>query len=368
MTASKDNTASTVQSSGNIYVDGMISGTKWTGPTITFAFPVNSGAYDADYPVNWPQQNFQPFSVGYQRYIRVLLAQIETFTTVHFAETSSVSTATLRFGRFDDPSNGAYAYTPSSSSRGGDTWFANNNNPDPVYGNTTSHAVAHEVGHALGLKHPHDGSIVLPLDRDSNAYTSMSYKQIVNQLSGDYSHNDIDWEQSYMMEDILGLQYLYGANFNFNVDNTVYSFSPLTGHMLINGIDSTPQANTNIFRTIWDGGGSDTFDLRNFSSDQDIDLSPGGWMKFSPSQLAVAVQRGDPSARLTPIFQPGNVANALLYNNDARSLIENVMTGAGNDNIRGNFGANVIAGNGGNDTIDGGEGVDTAVYAGISSS
>ena len=81
----------------------------------------------------------------------------------------------------------------------------------------------------------------------------------------------------------------------------------------------------------------------------------------------------------------GNVYNALQYNSDARSLIENATGGSGNDSIAGNQTDNVLKGNAGadiliglggadtldggsaNDTIDGGADVDTAVFHGQSS-
>ena len=47
----------------------------------------------------------------------------------------------------------------------------------------------------------------------------------------------------------------------------------------------------------------------------------------------------------------GNVANALLYNNDARSLIENAIGGSGGDTLVANQAANRLTGNGGADTF-----------------
>ena len=83
-----------------------------------------------------------------------------------------------------------------------------------------------------------------------------------------------------MMLDIAAIQYMYGANFNSNAGNTVYTFSTTTGEMFIDGVgQGTPQANR-IFRTIWDGNGIDTYDLSNYTTDLQIDLAPGGWSVF----------------------------------------------------------------------------------------
>ena len=63
----------------------------------------------------------------------------------------------------------------------------------------------------------------------------------------------------------------------------------------------------------------------------------------------------------------GNIANALLYNGDTRSLIENAVGGSGNDKLTGNHAANLLKGGagadrlsglGGSDILDGGAGAD----------
>ena len=64
----------------------------------------------------------------------------------------------------------------------------------------------------------------------------------------------------------------------------------------------------------------------------------------------------------------GNIFNARLYEGDTRSLIENVIGGAGDDyingnqannNLRGKGGVDTLLGNDGNDTLDGGAHADT---------
>ena len=111
-------------------------------------------------------------------------------------------------------------------------------------------------------------------------------------------------------------------------------------------------AGNRIFLTIWDGNGTDTYDLSNYPySDLVIDLAPGGWSNFDTDQLASSSDASD-------IFARGNVFNALQYNGDARSLIENVIGGNGNDTIRGNIADNNLSGRGGADHLFGREGND----------
>ncbi len=58
----------------------------------------------------------------------------------------------------------------------------------------------HELGHALGLKHPFEGAITLPASQDSSQFTLMSY----NESGGPYS--------SYRPDDIAALNWLYGGD------------------------------------------------------------------------------------------------------------------------------------------------------------
>src|SRR5690606_14149783 len=91
---------------------------------------------------------------------------------------------------------------------------------------------------------------------------------------------------TYMMADIAALQAMYGANFNTQSGSTTYTWSPTTGEMFINGVGQGAPQQAKIFATIWDGGGIDTFDTSNFTTNQTIDLRPGRFSTFSPAQLA----------------------------------------------------------------------------------
>jgi serralysin len=163
--------------------------------------------------------------------------------------------------------------------------------------------------------------------------------------------------QSLMMYDIAAIQYMYGANFNHNSGNTVYTFSPTTGEMFVNGVGQGTPEDNHIFRTIWDGNGTDTYDFSNYTSDLEIDLAPGGWSDFHSGQLAHLSIAND-------IYARGNVFNALQFEGDTRSLIENATGGSGDDTIRGNSANNVLTGNGGNDWLIGLEGNDRLVGGG----
>jgi Ca2+-binding RTX toxin-like protein len=94
--------------------------------------------------------------------------------------------------------------------------------------------------------------------------------------------------------------------------------------------------------TVWDGGGDDTYDMSNYSNGVTADLRPGEWSTMSSVQLA----------SLAPgHIARGNVANALMYQGNTASLIENAKGGAGNDTFIANQVANHLTGNAGADTF-----------------
>ena len=80
--------------------------------------------------------------------------------------------------------------------------------------------VMHELGHALGLKHPQETDIenhqtthdtVVPIERDSIEFTLMSYHSYVG---GPENMTYEEWgaSQTLMMYDIAALQEMYGAD------------------------------------------------------------------------------------------------------------------------------------------------------------
>ncbi len=158
-----------------------------------------------------------------------------------------------------------------------------------------------------------------------------------------------------MMYDIAALQRMYGADFNTNAGNTVYSWSPSSGATKVDGqVAISPGANR-IFATVWDGGGVDTYDLSKYTKSLSIDLAPGQHSTFSSAQRAYL--GGGPNGG----YASGNIYNALQYKGDSRSLIENAIGGAGNDTIFGNAAKNRLEGGAGADHLTGREGADILV-------
>jgi serralysin len=165
-----------------------------------------------------------------------------------------------------------------------------------------------------------------------------------------------------MLSDIAALQYMYGANYATNGGDSVYAWSPTTGALTIDGVAQGQSITNTIFMTIWDGGGTDTYDFTAYSADLDIDLQPGEWTTTAAAQLA--------NLGLGEVAR-GNIANAWLYHDNPDSLIENAIGGSGSDMIVGNDADNVLEGGngndslkglGGDDTMVGGQGIDTCYF------
>ncbi len=360
--------AVSVARSGDQRVDGILIGDKWQGP-ISFGDPGSAAAYGAAYPEQL--SDFQRINARQLAEARAVLTAVdpaapghEAFSVTGFTRlgiTYDRAQPVIRLADTSDPDT-AYTYTPSDQSWGGDAFFGKVTRA-PTTGNYDWYTMMHELGHALGLKHGQDPSVfgALPSATDSMEYSVMTYRSYVGSDAKFLYNETYGYAQTYMMYDIAALQHLYGANFGTNAGSTTYSWNPTTGASFVNGELALSPGGNRIFETIWDGGGTDTYDMSNYSTDLDVDLRPGGSSTLASSQLAGL--GGGPNGG----HARGNVFNALQYHGDARSLIENATGGSGDDTIRGNAAANTLRGNdgndhligyGGNDTLVGGAGVD----------
>ena len=296
----------------------LLTGYEWgpgggTAASVTYSFLTSVPSY---YASNAQERtNFQPFTAAMKDAVRDIVDMIETFANVTFTEVSGVGEIT--YGQAwlttfqSDP--GAWAYYPDQGDFSGDVW-TNDAHPSSTQnvavGTYGFYALMHETGHALGLQHSFSAGLTGP--ENTEQFTVMAY---------DWSPwGNSQFAESYMLYDIAALQSIYGANMTYHTGNDTYTF-----------VDKSPM-------TIWDAGGIDTFDTSAVSSSVTLHLEEGGF---------------------SSIAETNNVA--IAYG----AVIENAVTGAGNDFIYGNAADNSFQGNGGNDTIDGAGGQDEALYVNI---
>ena len=210
----------------------------------------------------------------------------------------------------------------------------------------------------FGFKFPHrtngTSNITLTSDKDSLEYTVMSSHTYPGGPVGSRIAGKWDYPQTLMPLDIQAFQYMYGADYTSypTLRDNIYTWSPDTGEMFIDGKGQEAPRVNKIFRTVWDGGGNDTYDLSNYASAISLSLTPGESSLFSQTQRA-NLGNGH--------YAQGNVYNALLFKDKPASLIENAVGGFGNDTLRGNFADNGLNGGGGADTMTGLAGNDSYV-------
>jgi serralysin len=386
-------------------VNGVLGGRRWNGP-VEFGFPDVVGQYGApgtydraylagtypNFTVFNELDGFITLNAEQRAAARAAFQAVTEFTNLALTETALPGSADIRIAMTTTPDPGAdkqatipgvqwtaYAFGPGDGYRG-DSWFNATDYLRPLLGTFAHQTFFHEIGHALGLKHPHEAGgpadAILRPEMDSVEFTTMSYRSYVGATTASYQHDGRFSPQTFMMLDIQALQMMYGADFTTNAGDTVYRFNRTTGEMSINGIgQGAPQrvtstgvvANNVLFRTIWDGSGTDTYDFSDYGTSLDLDLAPGGWTdvdRFGRLQAAILQTFNNTDAN-DDIVARGQVFNALLYQPDptlpasTASLIEHAIGGRGNDGMRGNQANNWLRGGEGNDTLEGFAGFDT---------
>lgn len=275
--------------------------------TITYQYAGTS--QPVDLPTSSTYTGWTAFTAAEKAALESAMAHIETFLNVDFVEITGSADPDLNVGKVTIPGN-TTGYGGNSISSFGTTisrWdgYVVYDNGLDLSQPAQMNLLLHELGHALGLKHPFSAP-TLPAAEESNKYTVMSYSD--NPDTGERA-------EVMMIYDLLGLQDIWGSA-TYNGGKTTY-----TGPR--NGVEVD---------TVWDTGGTDTFSAKARTNSVTLDLREGSFSAFgSHDDMAIAY----------------GVA------------IENATGGKGNDSITGNELRNVLKGGGGRDVVHAGDGGDT---------
>lgn len=231
---------------------------------------------------------------------------------------------------FQDTESGAYAYSAVYTGWNEIAYSVVNvhtswqDNPD-YYLQT----YIHEIGHALGLGH--GGNYNGSADFDSQThYANDSWQMSVMSYFGQWENPNVDASAAYLltpqMADALAIQTLYGTPDNVHIGDSIYGD---TTNLTAIGMDLA----RGFAVTVFDSSGIDLIDLGSRAYDQRLSLVDATWSDIDGYTGIFGIAQG--------------------------AVIENAITGSGDDHVTGNAASNDIQTGEGADTIDPGAGDDT---------
>jgi Ca2+-binding RTX toxin-like protein len=340
----------------NPYINGLMTGSKW-GETD----PDDNGYVMLDYYF-FDNETLPDGAYGYQFLQQEADAAINAMTAyssvanISFTPTVNYSEANIAWASLDSIDSGdgilGYAYTPENGDFSGITTVNWENYSDAIGviegsidpGSYYYLTFTHELGHALGLKHPHDLGDPYGVypgvsssgdggDNGLNAgpWTVMTYNDsTANNGFSPTTDSYSGFLTGLGAFDIAAVQYLYGANLGANAGSDTYKMSDPNG-----------------FSCIWDNGGIDIIDASDLTASVTIDLRN--------ATLQNSLGGGGFISRINNEFKGYTIA----YDSTGSCIIENAIGGSAADILTGNSGNNILDGGAGIDTMVGGAGNDT---------
>ena len=351
------------------------SGEQWDrGNSITYSF--NSTIPSSYYKEDNLTTNFTPLNSTQQNRVNSIMKEIASLIDTPIEHLSSDGMIRLNIIDIPETNTSGFTFLPGNYDEiQGDIFLNSKFNSDlQEYGIEKGEdgylTLIHEIGHALGLKHPFEGEHQLPTAQDDINHTVMSYSYN-NALTPIISFTDTQITLNfkkvlplfYSSYDIATLQSLYGTNKNTNTENNTYSIS----------------YNDYKITTIWDAGGVDTIDLSNTKGKNIIDLRDGSINSADMQTLEGVIASLKDITKENGISQYDEMIaqNVTKIHNQEQLylgannlsiasgvIIENLFTGSANDIITDNEVNNTIVAGDGDDIIYMGHGGYDKVYGG----
>jgi Ca2+-binding RTX toxin-like protein len=345
------------------WIDSLVAGGTWTdsnGGTVTIQWTAFQGTMDGQNSYSWT-----PLALAG---LREALSLWESVANIDFVEVSGAANADVKFwwgteaqaggadvlGWSDLPGFEDHYENPASETR--DLLFnaqASSAAGALVKGGLGLVTMVHEIGHLLGLAHPHDGgagsdATTFPGvyhewpsytygdgDLNQGVYTTMSYNFGWPGAYAGETDEAFGLQYGPMALDIAAIQAIYGVNTSYATGNNLYTLPKVS-------------AVGSYFSAIWDTGGVDTISNEGASYKTVIDLREatagihgGGYISYGTDMYGRIVSGGYTIARGV--------------------VIENAIGGNGDDTITGNGAVNRLEGGSGNDRLEGGAGADTMI-------
>jgi len=349
---------------------------KWTSSNLGYSF---NSSMPSEYTGN-NARGWEPVKVEVQEVADSIMVTVDNIIAPKISKLAP-GTGEIRFNVVD--SNYSYAYFPSEYySTGGDVFLSKTLEQSVTDSFNLSEisyfSVTHELGHALGLKHPFEDGVTLT-SGNNRVNTVMSYtdSKTISVSLGD-TYNSADWitPKGFMVYDIAALQYIYGADTTTAIEDTTYTFDKP------------------FYESIWDAGGNDTINLSTTTFSNKIDLKSGNYsdVNYLDLNILISTQQKVHQDKYDSNAFDDSIAKSLntyvsdlaktgleLYTGEKAlgiaygAVIENAIGGSANDTFYDNSVNNSLVGNagddifylgtGGYDTVNGGNGSDKIVLS-----